>query len=475
MMATNDRSPSCGGEVLGVDAAIQGADRYRRALVTMLASVAGRPVNMLLSLATVGIIVRCLGQDRYGIFAVFQNAFTVLGILDFGTQASLVNLLAGVRARKDIPAATSLVSTTFFALAVSGFMTLLAGVIFFGSGIPLRLMGSAASVPASETTLAGFVFLVSLCVALPLSVFDKPSIAQQEGWVNVASQVVGNVILLVGVAAAARLNGGLAWCAVAWLASIVGTYGFCAAVARFRYGDWCVPRVRGFSWTTLTQLTDLGRWFAFTTFVNHLTLSADPLTGAILDRLNGGARAADLSAEIALPARLFGLISAAVMMAVTPLWPAYAEATAAGDRAWMKRTLLLSCAWAAGATSLLAGVAVVFAGPIMRLWVGAGVTVSRPLLIAYAFWIVGMTVWHTIGMFLNGAGHVRYQVVTGIVFLAVVLPAKVIGFQTYGAAGMIGATAIIMFAIQVIPSLAIAMWKVNHPDRGASPRVPATP
>ena len=471
----NGRSASCGGEALGVDAAIQGADRYRRALVTMLASVAGRPINMLLSLVTVGIIVRCLGQDRYGVFAVFQNAFTVLGILDFGIQASLVNSLARVRTRKDIPAATSLVSTTFFALAVSGFMTLLAGVIFFGSGIPLRLMGSAASVPVAETTLAGLVFLVSLCVALPLSVFDKPSIAQQEGWVNVASQVLGNVILLVGVAAAARLNAGLAWCAVAWLASILGTYGFCAMVARLRYGDWCVPRMRGFSWTTLTQLADVGRWFAFTTFVNHLTLSADPLTGAILDRLNGGARAADLAAEIALPARLFGLISAAVMMAVTPLWPAYAEAAAAGDRAWMKRTLLLSCAWAAGATSLLAGIAVVFAGQIMWLWVGAGVTVSRPLLIAYAFWIVGMTVWHTIGMFLNGAGHIRYQVVTGIVFLAVVMPAKVIGFQNYGAAGMIGATAIAMFAIQVIPSLAIAMWKVNHPDRGAPPRFPAKP
>ena len=453
------------------DDAHQGAERYRRALVTMLASVAGRPINMALSMITVGIIVRCLGPERYGIFAVFQNAFTVLGVLDFGIQASLVNFLAGARARNDPRATGSLVSTTFFALVASGFIALLAGSLTLAFGNPLQFIQPTAGLPASEVLVAAVIFLIAFCAGLPLSVFDKASIAQQEGWVNVLSQIVGNAILLAAVAATARFEAGLAWCSAAWLASIVGTYCFCAIVARRRYGDWCVPHIRGFSWNALKRLADVGRWFAFTTFVNHLTLSADPLTGALLDRLNGGNHAAELAAEIALPARLFGLISAAVMMAITPLWPAYAEAAAVGDHRWMRRTLLLSCVWSALAASACGAIAVVFAQPILRLWVGAGMTVSQPLLIAYAFWIVGMTVWHTVGMFLNGAGHIRFQVLTGLVFLVCVLPAKVIGFQSFGAAGMIGATALAMFVIQVVPSLVIAAWKVRLAD-GSVPLQP---
>ena len=57
-------------------------------------------------------------------------------------------------------------------------------------------------------------------------------------------------------------------------------------------------------------------------------------------------------AEYAVPERMFSLITMVLAMVLAPLWPAYGEAIARGDAAWVKRTLKRSILTAVGLAAL---------------------------------------------------------------------------------------------------------------------------
>src|SRR5713101_1813341 len=62
--------------------------------------------------------------------------------------------------------------------------------------------------------------------------------------------------------------------------------------------------------------------------------------------------------QFALPDRILMLAPGAVSLVATSLWPAFAEAMARGDRAWVERTLKRSLALAVGGTAAVSAVIV---------------------------------------------------------------------------------------------------------------------
>jgi O-antigen/teichoic acid export membrane protein len=94
---------------------------------------------------------------------------------------------------------------------------------------------------------------------------------------------------------------------------------------------------------------------------------------------------------------------------------------------------------------------VFFGQQILRLWIGESVTVSTSLLAACAAWSVMMTVGQSLNVFLNGLGFMRFQFGLNLLFLCVVLPAKVFGLLRFGTTGLVAATAAVFAMTQVLP------------------------
>jgi Na+-driven multidrug efflux pump len=96
-------------------------------------------------------------------------------------------------------------------------------------------------------------------------------------------------------------------------------------------------------------------------------------------------------------------------MGIAPLWPAYGEALARGDVAWVRKTFLTSL-WLALAITVPICALLVVAGPwILRIAVGKSLHAPMSLLVTLAVWGVVNAVSSVTAVFLNGAGVMKVQ------------------------------------------------------------------
>jgi O-antigen/teichoic acid export membrane protein len=145
------------------------------------------------------------------------------------------------------------------------------------------------------------------------------------------------------------------------------------------------------------------------------------------------------------------MVALIVVMLVTPLWPAYGEAIARGDTLWVRRTLVRST-WCLTLFTLGCSVVLVFLGqPILRLWAGPLVSPPLSLMAGFAVWTVLWTAGSTVAAFLNGAGVLRFQVITAIALGVSAVTLKILLAQTSGLPGIIWATVIAYTVCAAIP------------------------
>jgi O-antigen/teichoic acid export membrane protein len=432
--------------------------RYRAAAATAAANVLGRPINMLLSMAAVALAVRSLGQDAYGVLVMCITASSWLGSLDCGLSSSSINRVVRVRAAEGDVGVRRVVSTAFYFLLVVG---LLAAVVVcgaaYGSGLS-AFINRGDSLPAWQVQACMAAFGAYVALWLPLQIFERASVGYQEGWLTVIGQVGGNLVGLALLAAVIMIAPQLPWAAGAWVGGAVVGLCIVALISLARHGKTFVPSWRMTSRKELSTLIGAGSWFVLIGLAGQVGLQSDPLIAGMTANAMGTGHGAGVAAELAIPMRLFNVINAFAVLAINPLWPAYAEAAAKGDAAWLRKTLWRSTL-IAGAVSLAVAVPCVFFGQqILRLWIGESVTVSTSLLAACAAWAVMMTVGQSLNVFLNGLGFMRFQFGLNLLFLCVVLPAKVFGLLRFGTTGLVAATAAVFAMTQVLPSFVFVRY-----------------
>jgi O-antigen/teichoic acid export membrane protein len=141
-------------------------------------------------------------------------------------------------------------------------------------------------------------------------------------------------------------------------------------------------------------------------------------------------------ASYSIAGRLFLFAPLLISAFLTPLWPAYADALARNDRAWIRRTakrsLLLSIVVSASFGSFM----VVFGQWLLSKWVGSAVSVSPWLLGGMAVWGLSSSVGSALSMVLNGLQVIRAQA-----GMAIATAAAAIAFKVF-AASRLGATAV---------------------------------
>jgi O-antigen/teichoic acid export membrane protein len=119
---------------------------------------------------------------------------------------------------------------------------------------------------------------------------------------------------------------------------------------------------------------------------------------------------ADEVTQYAVPWQLFMIPIVGLSVMLTPLWPAYGEAIARGDVAWIRTTLYRSFAVGLLITVPAATFLVMFGTQVIHLWVGPEVRPSFLLLLGLGLWVVLHAIDIPIGMLLNGANAFKFQV-----------------------------------------------------------------
>ena len=427
-------------------------ERYRRVGLTFLATVAGRGAAAVASLIAVPVMLRYLGAERYGLWAAISSAGMALLFADLGIGNGLLSVLAEDAGRDDRAAARKHVSSAFVALLLVA-LALLAVFALAYPHVPWSgLLRAASETAARESGPAVAAFLACFLASMPLGIVTRVRLAHQEGFANsfwsAGGSFVGLGFMVIGIQRGASLP---------WL-----VLGLCAgpllallaqSVVLFTVQEpWLRPRWGAASGEAARRILRLGFAFSVLQLAGAAATASDALVaGMVLGPVS--------AARFAVVAALFDLPLSLLTMLLTPLWPAYGEALARRDVAWMKkalrRTVLLSIAFG---TAVGAGL-VLLGQPMLRVWVGEAMVPPVALLALMALRLLVLSVAQAVAVFMNGARLIHLQLAFGPLMAVVAIGLKVLGGQRLGLPGLVAGGVAAQVLLGLVPyALALRRW-----------------
>jgi hypothetical protein len=326
-------------------------------------------MNLAVQVVQVPLIVAAAGTDLYG-DAVATLAF--LGVLagcDFGFGAAVKNAAADLVGRReavalnqglvnDWPVKDLLVKAAAWSALIA---VVVGGVIVFAPDALAILPGSDSILPMlGRDAATRWLMVVLVVVGLPLAAAAHCAEGMQLTWLVHACRMVAAVLGLGAIVALAAVVS-QRWHVVALLGLTPLVAGVLTWFALWRslpyrscVGDRAVP---------LARLVHDGLPFMLPIVASLLVVNAPHL--AIL--------AADGSPAVTryvVGQRMMGLFIQPLMFAVGPLWPAFAEARARGDRDWVARQAWRISFVGAVYCGVVTVVGIVCGRWVAALWVG---------------------------------------------------------------------------------------------------------
>jgi len=385
---------------------------------------------------------------------------TMASFSDLGIGNGLINAVAEADGRSDHVALTRAVSSAFaMLLGVAAVLGIVLAVAF--PFIPWAAVTNVQDGMSGEVTRTAAVVGFTFVVGLPLGVVQRVQMGRQQGFIASAWAIAGSVLGLAGMALAVSAKATLPWVAFGaavgpLLASLANTILTLVKSGTVR------PRISAVDLGTAHLLFRLGGLFFVLQLASAVAYSADNVVVAQVI----GAQAVP---QYAVPMKLFGFISVLVGLAVTPLWPAYAEAIASGDAWWVKGALRRSLAATCIFSTLLATTLLIVGRPVIHLWAGSMISAPTGLLVGCAAWAVLGSAGSTCAMFMNGARVVRVQVIASVAMAVTNLLLSVWLASKIGIAGIVWGT-VISYAVFVAIPYAVILPRIVDDICSAHPR-----
>jgi len=407
----------------------RGAERRHRAILSSITGIAARGAAMGTSLITIPLTLHYLGNERFGLWMTISSVVALATFADFGIGNGVLNAVAVASGRDDIDAIRRAISGAFAVLLGIGITLLTAFLAIYRFVSWGDLFRATSPVARAEAGPAMLVFATCFALNIPLDIVQRVQLGLQQGFRTNVWQICASLLSLAGIIIVVRLHGTVPQLVLAFAgAPVLGVALNALHFFTFDRRD-LLPRWSLISRDAIAQIARLGGMFFLIQLVITFSFSTDNF---IVARTLGVATVALYS----IPQRMFTFISVIVFTLTTPLWPAYGEAVARGDMAWVRRTLSGTqrgaLLWSTGVAIVL----VLMAHRILLLWVGPAIQPTFALLVGLGVWEIVRSFTHTQQMFLNGAGIMRFQTITHCIFGVACIAAKFHSAQRYGIAGV---------------------------------------
>ncbi len=418
--------------------------RYTRIAQGFASALAGRGMSVLVSIASVPLTVGYLGAERYGVWMTIATLLAWLGLADGGFGNSLTNALSEAYANDRRDLARNYVASVFWPLCV---LALAIGALFallwpwldwnaiFGAHSPSARQEVGAAV---AVTLA--VFLANF----PLSVIARVLCSYQESHAANFWSAGGNIASLAGLVVATHFHMNMPWLIASFsgpplvvtAASGVWLFGF--------HKPWLRPSLSAVNRESMRKLTHVGGMFFIVQIASLFVLQTDNL---IIAHFLG----AQAVTPYSVTWRLFNFAVLVPTLLMQSLWPAYAEASARGDGAWIRRTFrlnALSCLVITGGISLPF---ILLGKTIISHWAGPAAMPSTLLLVLMGVWSIINGVFSSLVTLLNGLGKLRVQMFIGIGTAAANIVLSLWLVTRLGLEGVILGTVVSYLLLAVVP------------------------
>lgn len=408
-------------------------ERYRRAALSMAANLASRSISLVVMLLSVGVTVPYLGTERFGVWMTLASFVSMLAFLDLGLGNALTNRVAHAAGKATREQLRDIISGGLAVLLVLSAATA-AGLAVISSLAPLQKLLNFSADLLPEVRAAALTFSCLFGLHMFAGGVQKVFLGLQRAFESYVANAVSALLSIALLVLAPYLKPGiptLLWitfglqsiCALALLA-VLARRGVLSLGAAARNARIEAPALFG-----------LGGLFFLLQIGVMASVGADSF-------LIANVLGANSVAVFAVAQRMFQIAIYPAAVLNTPLWAAYADAHALGDKAFiattLRRSMLVTCAYAA-----VIGLMLIYFGQAIGLaWTKGAVLLPVGLLIVYAIWASLDAAGNAFAMFMNGCGIVRQQVMVVSVYAVTVLVVKIYALNKLGLEYMIGATAL---------------------------------
>jgi O-antigen/teichoic acid export membrane protein len=424
-------------------------ERTKRTAAVISAARMGlvaKALTLFIAVAAQPLIVRHLGIERYGAYVTVTALASFMTFADLGIGNGLISELTRHRARKDLAAMQSLVSSAQLFLTAIGVVVATLGALSYFAPWELLLH---SDIPANELRLAGATFLVVFGLGVPLSLSQKLLLTELRGDLAATWAAAQGILSAVAAVLAALAGANLP----VMVAVTVGSFtlvGGIQTVWLLRTRAEYVPSISRVESQVVRRLLRKGAVFLILGIGGALAYQLDlAIVSSQIDTASAG--------RLAVAIRVLTVVQQLTNTSLTQLWSAFSHAIEHGDHAWVRQVLWRSTAVIAVITGAVLVPLVLIAPWGIKLLFGQD-AVADNLTIA----LVGLWVWYQcvntpIAYLLNGAEAFKF-LATVVPFMAVSdLVASLYLVHPLGTAGPVAANLITHTALNLIPSL-IWLW-----------------
>jgi len=416
--------------------AFQKISRLRLALFHSSANALSALLGFANMLLAVSLTIGYLGAERFGVWMTVASIASMLTFLDFGVGNGLVSQIARSRASSD-PRKLALTTTRgLFILCAIGTVVGTA-LVTLNSVFPaadIMKIDSAQAKKDAEQLIE--LFIILFCLNIPINGILKILLGLQLGWIvhitrSAASLLSMLLLFILSQREALPVILLMATYGVATLSPLI----LLPLLWRRGLLTWQANAKWTEAKSEYRSLVNVGGLFLVLQLGVMIGWGSDAF---IISALNKVATVA----QFAIIQRLYQVVSMPMDILNNPLWGAYADAHARGDKAFITKTLKVSLVGTLLMSTLLSVTLYFSTSWILYVWIDDHIAISSQLVLAFAIWKVLQSVGHAFSMALNGMHIVKIQVYSVVMLCVLALPLKLFLIPQYGAAGAVWSTVI---------------------------------
>jgi len=409
--------------------------RSRRVAFSSLVGMALRLLQTIGAFLTMPLVLQALGSERFGVWGSAASFSWMTAFADFGVGFALVTIVARNFALRDFAELRAQIAA---AIAVTLLLT--------ASGLSLSVL----LIPRFASPNVADAYLIAaalLAVNIPLSLSSNIWCGLQRFHVACAWECFQIISTLCVYFILTRVTTDVRWYIAATGGGIVVANFLSMAHLATRRPE-IMPSIEWPSVDRCRRLLSLGS--PYLVLALAATLSANLDCVVALSQL-GEAAATRMAIAQRVCLAAVGLLG----IGVQPLWPAFADAAARGDSAWMRRALFGAAATMAACAATGGAILVLYGQPLLDLWMGGGVQLGQAAFWVMAIWIALFSLGRIVDVLLNGLGKVWFQAKVAIAYSVLAFGLKFVFVGPFGVAGLLGATS---FAWLVVTMPAFLWW-----------------
>ena len=239
-------------------------------------------------------------------------------------------------------------------------------------------------------------------------------------------------------------------------AALVGANLLCLVWIWCFHKPWLSPRLSHINRGAARRMMQTGSEFFVLQIAGLVVFNSDNL---VVTHYLGPAQVAPYSVAW----RLVAYAAVAQTMIAPALWPAFSEAFARGDLAWIRLTFRKTM-WLTMSVALGCSVVFALAGRwIIRVWATRAAVPTEELLLLMCVWVMISTFMNNTATVLVAKGETKLQAWCSIAAAAVNLALSIYWVKRIGAPGVILGTIVSYVLILVIPQTWQALRAIRQP------------